>query len=205
MDLKGMELEDELKSHHFTIDPSLGLCKTPDIITKVVEKLRGGWNATYYRDRWQVAQKRRIKRSREISLKNLERVEDLYPWPETIHEMSSDEVSYTDFTLSGKVSGVDDTYTESSQLGGELSNVYLSRNGFAENLERLSSLQVLSKSFPYTCHSHTNSCKLIFQSRANGVNAPRVQYPPTMLENGHARTKPGYHVQEQHSTKEDQL
>lgn len=203
MDLKGMESEEELKSHHFTIDPSLGLCKTQDIVMKVVQKLRGGWNATYYRDRWQVAQKRRIKRSREISLKNLETVEDLYPWPETIHEdKSSDEVSYTDFTFFEKVSGVDDTYTESSQLGGDRSNVCVSRNGYAVNLERGSSVQVFSK---YKSHSHTNSCKLIFQSRANGASASRVQYPPSMLENAQARTNPGYHVQERHSMKEDQL
>lgn len=207
MDLKGMELDEELKSHHFTIDPSLGLCKTQDIVMKVVEKLRSGWNSTYYRDKWQVVPKPRTKILRDISKKNLEKIEDLPPFPETAHEdKSSDDISSTDITLLQKFSGVDDSCTDSSQIVEDISNVYVTQNRFTESLERRSSVRVLSEGLPYSrSHLRTNSCRIIFQSGENGVGTPRMEYRPSMLGNVQAKTKPGYDVPEQHNAKEEQL
>jgi len=55
MDLKGMEAEEDLKSNHITIDPRLGLCKTEDIVTKVVQKLCKDEHYRYYQNRRQHA------------------------------------------------------------------------------------------------------------------------------------------------------
>jgi len=198
MDLKGMELEEELRSHHFTIDPSLGLCKTKSIVTKVVEKLRVGWNATYYQDKWKVVPKRRTKISRELSLTHLKKIEDLFPCPDTIHEdETSDGVFVTNITFSEEVSGSEINYTDSSQAQGDVCNVHATQSGFTANKENRSSVRILSTGLPYSkSHTDTNSCRIIFQGRANGIK--RVLYRPSVLKNAQAKTNREYHLPEEY-------
>jgi len=196
MYLKGMELEEELKSHHFTIDPSLGLCKTKNIVTKVVEKLRVGWNATYYQDKWKVVPKRRTKISRELSLTHLEKIEDLFPCLDTIHgDEISDGVSATNIIFSEEGSGSEISYTDSSQAEGDVCNVHATQNGLTANKESRSSVRILSTGLPYSkSRTDTNSCRIIFQGRANGISIRRVLYRPSVLENAQAKTNPEYHL-----------
>jgi len=39
LDLAALEIDDEFKSHHIRLDPKLAMCKTLDIVTRVVKKL----------------------------------------------------------------------------------------------------------------------------------------------------------------------
>jgi len=43
LDLAALETDDEFKSHHIRLDPKLAMCKTDDIVTRVVNKLCDHW------------------------------------------------------------------------------------------------------------------------------------------------------------------
>lgn len=224
MNLKGMEAEEEFKSRHITIDPRLGLCKTHDIVKKVVQELSNNDYAKYYQDRMRLGTdsvlKRRTTISREIPRTTLEKIEDLFPKPETIYEdKSSCEETSSDISFAEEVSDVDVGSQFSYESADGDIGTSTTQTRFTGSVDLRSCVQILqdewtsygdrnkdSKKYSpkSISHSKTMSCRIIYQSKLSRRGTSLVQYQPSRQESVVSfKLKPELSVHKQKHTEVD--
>jgi len=206
MDLKGMEAEEDLKSNHITIDPRLGLCKTEDIVTKVVQKLRKNEHDIYIQNRRQhgnvCVENGGASLSSDFNKKTVEKI-DIIAWPEMIKEAKGlYDTTPTDMTFCGDVtspvgSESEDHYTyesitpkrpkESEEQRATLLD--LLQDDWEMNVEDAYSYSKTQLPFNMST-SNTASCRVVYKCGARESSVVQVERRLSTTESCPVRTSP---------------